>query len=572
MIEQDVGSLLMASVNRGVVFQQIDRLYRDGTLSGLGDGQLLERYLTRGDEAAFETLVNLHGPMVLSLCRRVLRDPRDIEDAFQATFLILVRKAATIRDRGLLSNWLYGVAYRVARRARANMLRRRDREIAVGNLEAPAAPETADSLGIGAVLDQELNRLPRKYRAPLILCYLNGHTHDQAAEELECPVGTVRSRLARGRDLLRRRLTSRGHAPTAALLGTQVALPARLLTEAVPPSLVSATVDAALGIGASKTIQTGVVSAAALALTQGVLTTMRVVQLKVIGLAILATGLSASGVVAVSYAAGQGPQDPLDANSVVLNATNPVAQSEIQTSVERPVQASPSTEKRLRALEAKLDELLNRSTTAATPTGKPTINSKDALGRGRASTKQDEDRGRMVDSQHRSIQELEAELDLAVANDTGSQKLFDQHVISSLERYQTHAKVLLIKAMLEGRFDELSDEIDRLKLEIKTKRAQREKSIAQSEVGLSVVARNTRLNDRKPGMVSAEDVAKGEWEMKAASAQVAIVEAEIAEIELRVQQLERRRGRIRQIIKLAEPAKPTDGAVSPTSPAGGTPR
>ena len=87
------------------------------------------------------------------------------------------------------------------------------------NLEAPVVPETTDILGIGPVLDQELNRLPRKYRVPLILCYLQGHTHDQAAEELECPVGTVRSRLARGRDLLRRRLTSRGHAPTAAILG-----------------------------------------------------------------------------------------------------------------------------------------------------------------------------------------------------------------------------------------------------------------------------------------------------------------------------------------------------------------
>ena len=115
----------MISVNRGTVFQQIDRLYRDGTLAGLGDGQLLERYLTHGDEAAFETLIDVHGPMVLGLCRRVLRDPRDIEDAFQATFLILVRKAPTIRDRGLLSNWLYGVAYRVARRVRAQTLRRR---------------------------------------------------------------------------------------------------------------------------------------------------------------------------------------------------------------------------------------------------------------------------------------------------------------------------------------------------------------------------------------------------------------------------------------------------------------
>src|ERR1700678_3348846 len=96
----------MTSANRGIVFQQIDRLYREGTLSGLGDSQLLERYLSRRDEAAFRALVDLHGPMVLSLCRRELRDPRDIEDAFQATFLVLVRKAASIQNRGLLSNWL----------------------------------------------------------------------------------------------------------------------------------------------------------------------------------------------------------------------------------------------------------------------------------------------------------------------------------------------------------------------------------------------------------------------------------------------------------------------------------
>ena len=167
------------------------------------------------------------------------------------------------------------------------------------------------------MLDQELNRLPRKYRAPLILCYLKGHTHDQAAEELECPVGTVRSRLARGRDLLRRRLTSRGHAPTAAILGTEAALPARLLTEAVPPSLVSATVEAALGIGASKTIQAGAASASALALTQGVLTTMKLAQLKLIGVAILATSLSAGGVVAVSYAASQSPKECSAARTVL---------------------------------------------------------------------------------------------------------------------------------------------------------------------------------------------------------------------------------------------------------------
>ena len=114
---------------------------------------------------------------------------------------------------------------------------------------------------------------------------------------------------------------------------------------------------------------------------------------------------------------------------------------------------------------------------------------------------------------------------------------------------------MLIKATLEGRDDQLSEQIDRLKLEINTKRAEREKANAQTEVAQSVVARNIRLNDRKPGMVAVEDVAKGEWEMKTASAQVAIVEAEIAEVNLRVQQLDRRRTRIKQVIKLAERGK-----------------
>src|SRR4029077_13334925 len=113
----------MAGADRGILLRQIDRLFRDGTLVGLEDRQLLERYLTRRDEAAFAALVDRHGPMVLGLCRRILRDPRDIEDAFQATFLVLVRKAPGIRDRGLLSNWLYGVAYRVAVRARTRTFR-----------------------------------------------------------------------------------------------------------------------------------------------------------------------------------------------------------------------------------------------------------------------------------------------------------------------------------------------------------------------------------------------------------------------------------------------------------------
>src|SRR6516164_3746486 len=152
----------MTCAGRGIVLRQIDRLFREGTLTGLGDGPLLERYLTRRDEDAFEALVDLHGPMVLGLCRRMLRDPRDIEDAFQATFLVLVRKAPAIRDRCLLSSWLYGVAYRVARRARTTAFRRRSRETDVADVQIATAPQMPDRFEVNAIVDQELSRLPEK--------------------------------------------------------------------------------------------------------------------------------------------------------------------------------------------------------------------------------------------------------------------------------------------------------------------------------------------------------------------------------------------------------------------------
>jgi hypothetical protein len=194
---------------------------------------------------------------------------------------------------------------------------------------------------------------------------------------------------------------------------------------------------------------------------------------------------------------------------------------------------------------------LTRSTPTGASAGSTKSDPTDPFRRDLAPTKQDDDFRRMTDPQHRSIQELEAELNLAMANAAQAEQLAKQAAISTSERDQARGKVLIIKAKLEGRYDELSDEIERLQLAIKTKRAEREKNIAYTEVESSVVARNTRLNERKPGMVSPGDVAKAEWQMKAASAQVDIVEAEIAETELRVKQLERRRTRITQIIKLA---------------------
>jgi len=209
----------MAILDRAILFKQIDRLYRDGTFTAQSDGQLLDRYLSSRDEGAFEAIVNLHGPMVLSLFPRFFRDPRDIEDAFQATFLILARKAGSIRQREVLSSWLYGVAYRIAVRARSEVLKRRSVETGVHLLDDPADVESRDVDEIGPVLDQELSRLPEKYRAPIVLCYLKEQTHDQAAAELRWPVGTVRSRLARGRELLKERLTRRGCSPATAMLG-----------------------------------------------------------------------------------------------------------------------------------------------------------------------------------------------------------------------------------------------------------------------------------------------------------------------------------------------------------------
>ncbi|HKI21251.1 MAG TPA: sigma factor, partial [Isosphaeraceae bacterium] len=145
----------MKSACRGPVLRELDRLFRHGTFSGLGDDELLQRFLDRKDASAFEALLSLHGPMVLGICRRMLHDPRDVEDAFQATFLVLVRKAPAIRERTLLSSWLYGVAYRVANRARARAIQHHVREIAVERLEARAAEVPPERTEIGPVLDQE---------------------------------------------------------------------------------------------------------------------------------------------------------------------------------------------------------------------------------------------------------------------------------------------------------------------------------------------------------------------------------------------------------------------------------
>jgi RNA polymerase sigma factor (sigma-70 family) len=220
----------------------------------LSDVQLLERFATGHPEvaeAAFETLVGRHGPMVLRVCRVALADPHDADDAFQATFMALVRDPASIRARDSISAWLHGVARRVASRARVEAARRR-------RLEARGArPEMACHADEGGadltwLIQEELARLPAKYRSPMVLCYLEGLTHERAAERLGWPVGTVRGRLARARDILRTRLIRRGVTGTAALAALEAA--AGSAEAAIPQVLREMTLAAAMRIAAGQAL------------------------------------------------------------------------------------------------------------------------------------------------------------------------------------------------------------------------------------------------------------------------------------------------------------------------------
>ena len=209
----------MAELSTGATVP-LDVLFREGTLGGLSDGQLLERFVAAGPAAgdAFDVLMARHGPMVLGVCRRILRDSHAADDSFQVTFLVLARRAAAIRKRESLGPWLHGVARRVALRARVAAMVRRERE-ARAAIDPSAAEPEADEPDIGPVLHAEIDRLPEKYRVPIIACYLQGRTIDEASRQLGWPVGTVGGRLARARDRLRDRLIRRGLFSPAVLGG-----------------------------------------------------------------------------------------------------------------------------------------------------------------------------------------------------------------------------------------------------------------------------------------------------------------------------------------------------------------
>ena len=289
----------MMSGRYGLVLREVGRLLGGGTVAGLGTGSLLGRFVEARDPSAFEALVTRHGPMVLGTCRRMLDDPHDVDDAFQATFLVLARKAGSIQDPDRLGPWLHGVARKVAARSRALSARNRARERLGDEPTAAESPDLLEGSEVRQALDEELTRLPEKYRAPLVLCYLEGLTHDEAAQQLRWPVGTVRSRLAGGRDRLRARLTRRGLAPSSA------AIPALLPHASIPQALLSTTVKVATAAGTP--------SAHVAALAKGALIAMMWNKLKLISAVGLMAGLTVGGVGVAAQQ--QGGSDPVGAKA-----------------------------------------------------------------------------------------------------------------------------------------------------------------------------------------------------------------------------------------------------------------
>ncbi|HEY7313887.1 MAG TPA: sigma-70 family RNA polymerase sigma factor [Gemmataceae bacterium] len=261
----------------------------------LPDAQLLNRFLTGRDETAFEALVRRHGPMVLGVCRRVLKNADDAEDAFQATFLVLVRKAASITKRETVGGFLYGVAFKTALKARAASERRRAKERRAGEMSRKETLAEATAWELQALLDEELSRLPDKYRVPIVLCDLQGKSRKEAANQLGWPDGTLSGRLARARRRLAERLTRRDLTLTAGAIA--LGLSRNEASASVPVSLLASTVRAARYLS-GHVAGVEAVPAKVAALVDGVLKSMLLAKLKIATVVLLLAGMLGGGVLA----------------------------------------------------------------------------------------------------------------------------------------------------------------------------------------------------------------------------------------------------------------------------------
>jgi RNA polymerase sigma factor (sigma-70 family) len=326
----------MASESLAPVLRYIRKISGPGLASAtLTDGELLARFAVDRDQGAFAILVQRHGPMVFRVLLRILQNQHAAEDAFQAVFLVLVRKAGSLQQPEGLAPWLYGTAYRTALKARAETLRRHmHEERAAAERTAIHRAEDVDWLDVRPVLDEEIDRLPARYRAPVVLCYIRGLTNAEAARILGCSRGTVATRLTRAREKLRRRLVRRGMVVTAS--GLVTALSQNGGSAAVPAALFDATLAAVQLSGAGNSVTLAGFSETVVTFMKGVLRTMFLNKVKTASALLLSAGILALGIGVLPHSGGparaadeedgatQALPRPLDKPRLLPKATEPV--------------------------------------------------------------------------------------------------------------------------------------------------------------------------------------------------------------------------------------------------------
>ncbi len=309
------------------VTREFNQLFRLGAVGGTTDSQLIEQFARQeeGADAAFEVLVARHGPMVLRVCRGVLRDEHDAEDAFQTAFLVLARKARSLWVKDSLSSWLYGVAYRVASKARIDAMRRRQHEREAGarkgtGTEAAASPIVSCS-DEQVIVSDEIARLPDKYRAPTVLCYLEAMSYQAAASRLGLTEDALRGRLARARQRLRSRLTGRGVELSAMLGASRHAIPG---TTCVRPALSHSTVEAAMNFSVRRSVESFLTYQAAVSFGERMGRTMMKTKLRTALLATLTLGVIAAGAGVLAQPTGgrrDQPERPVDRQNPAARLT-----------------------------------------------------------------------------------------------------------------------------------------------------------------------------------------------------------------------------------------------------------
>jgi RNA polymerase sigma factor (sigma-70 family) len=346
MVGRTAGAELLSGLNA---------LTHVGVVGNFSDAQLLDRFLARGGEpaeAAFEALVTRHGPMVLDICRKIVRNRHEAEDAFQATFLVLASKAGSIRQREALAGWLLGVARRVAVRLKAERASRRSHEARAAEIRIAVVDGRGETW---PELHEEIDRLPDRYREPVVLCYLQGLSTEATALRLGCPRGTVLSRLSRARELLRDRLDRRGLAPAILTATAESSWPA---PAALAQRLIRSTVQVSLAFTRLPPPAAGVVSTTATALATGVIHSMMMSKLKALGAAALACFLMLGGIQTFGrQLAGQGGQAGVKNGIQDRQAALARSAEKLQSELDESLRINVNMRKELQSIRATLEEL-----------------------------------------------------------------------------------------------------------------------------------------------------------------------------------------------------------------------